>query len=61
MSPLWNNFLQSLFRFVVVRSNHDEEIGRISFILRWQKEEEGRHKERRSFSTSPAGMLAVVH
>jgi len=50
MSPLWNNFLRSLLRFVVVRSSHDEGLGRISFrsvfaILRWQKEEEGRHQK----------------
>jgi hypothetical protein len=49
MSLLWNNFLRSLFRFVVVRSDHDKELGRIIFIsvflnLRWQKEEE-RHKK----------------
>jgi hypothetical protein len=47
MSPSWNNFLQSLLRFVVVRSGHDEGLGRIIFrsvflTLRWQKEE-GRH------------------
>jgi hypothetical protein len=34
--------------FVVVRSDHNEGLGKISFrsvflILRWQKEEEGRH------------------
>jgi hypothetical protein len=50
MSPLWNNFLLSLPHFIVVRSGHDEGPGRISFksvflILRWQKEEEGRHKK----------------
>ena len=44
ISPPWNNFLQSLFRFVVVRSGHDEGLGRTSFIsvfpiLQWQKEE----------------------
>jgi hypothetical protein len=27
---LWNNFLRSLLRFVVVRSNHDERPVRIS-------------------------------
>jgi len=48
MSSPWNNFLWSLLHFVVVRSGHDEGLGRISFrsvfiILRWQKEEEGRH------------------
>jgi hypothetical protein len=42
MLPLWNNFLRSFLHFVVVRSNHDEELGRIIFIsvfltLRWQK------------------------
>ena len=40
MSPPWNNFLQSLLRFIVVRSGHDERLGRIGFrsvfpILRW--------------------------
>jgi hypothetical protein len=44
MSPLWNNFLQSLLRFIVVRSGHDEDLGTISFrsiflILRWYKKE----------------------
>ena len=63
MSPPRNNFLRSLLRFVVVRSEHNEGIGRIIFrsvflILRWQKEE-GR-QEIRSFSTLLAGMLAVV-
>jgi hypothetical protein len=48
MSPPWNNFLRSLLCFVVVRSGHDEELGKIIFrsvflTLRWQKEEEGRH------------------
>jgi hypothetical protein len=48
MSPSWNNFLRSLFRFVMVRSGHDEGLGRIIFksvflTLRWQKEKEGRH------------------
>ena len=47
MSPPWNNFLQSLLRFIVVRSSHNEGLGRIIFrlvilTLRWQKEE-GRH------------------
>ena len=50
MSPPWNNFLRSFLRFVVVRSGHNERLGRISFrsvflILRWQKEEEGRHQQ----------------
>jgi hypothetical protein len=31
MSPLWNNFLRSLLRFVVVRSGYDEGLGRIIF------------------------------
>jgi hypothetical protein len=31
ISPPWNNFLGSLLCFVVVRSNHDEGLGRISF------------------------------
>jgi hypothetical protein len=31
MSPLWNNFLRSLLRFIVVRSGHDEGLGRIIF------------------------------
>ena len=49
MSPPWNNFLLSLLRFIVVKSGHDEGLGRISFrsvflILRWQKKE-GRHQE----------------
>jgi hypothetical protein len=40
VSPPWNNFLWSLLRFIVVRSGHDEGLGRISFIsvfliLRW--------------------------
>ena len=48
VSSLWNNFLRSLLRFIVVRSSHDEGLGRISFtsvflILQWQKEKEGRH------------------
>jgi hypothetical protein len=48
MSPPWNNFFRSLLHFVMVRSGHDEGLGRIIFrsvilILRWQKEEEGRH------------------
>ena len=42
MSPPWNNFLLSLLRFIVVKSGHDEGLGRISFrsvflILRLQK------------------------
>ena len=54
MSPSWKNFLRSFLRFAVVRSGHDEGLGRIIFIsvfliLRWQKEEEeeeeGRHKK----------------
>ena len=49
MSPSWNNFLRSLLHFVVVRSDHNEGLGKISFrsvflILRWQKEE-GRHQK----------------
>ena len=40
MSPPWNNFLWSVLRFVVVRSGHDEGLGRIIFrsvfrILQW--------------------------
>jgi hypothetical protein len=40
MSPSWNNFLRSLLRFIVVRSDHDEGLGRIIFrsvffTLRW--------------------------
>ncbi|KAG0523679.1 hypothetical protein BDA96_07G143900 [Sorghum bicolor] len=40
MSPSWNNFLQSLLRFIVVRSSHNEGLGRIIFrlvflTLRW--------------------------
>jgi hypothetical protein len=43
MSPPSNNFFRSLLHFIVVRSGHDEGLGRISFrsvflILRWQKE-----------------------
>ena len=50
MPSPWNKFLQSLLRFVVVGSDHDEGLGRILFrsvflILRWQKEEKGRHTE----------------
>ena len=49
VSPPWNNFLRSLLRFKVVRSDHNEGLGRISFrsiflILWWQKEE-GKHKK----------------
>jgi hypothetical protein len=51
VSPLWNNFLRSLLRFIVVRCDHDEGLERISFrsvflVLQWQKEEEGRHKKK---------------
>jgi hypothetical protein len=51
MSPPWNNFLQSLLRFVVVRSDYDEGLGRIILrsvflTLRWQKEEERHQKEK---------------
>ena len=40
VSLQWNNFLWSFLRFIVVRSSHDEGLGRISFrlvflILRW--------------------------
>jgi hypothetical protein len=40
MSPPWNNFLRSLLHFTVVRSGHDEGLGRITFRsvflpLRW--------------------------
>jgi hypothetical protein len=50
MLPLWNNFLMSLLRFVVVISNHDEGLGKISsrsvyLILGWQKKEVGRHEK----------------
>jgi hypothetical protein len=31
MSPSWNNFLRSLLRFAVIRSDHDEGPGRIIF------------------------------
>ena len=49
MSPPWNNFLRIVLCFVVVRFDHDERLGIISFrpiflILWWQKEE-GRHKK----------------
>ncbi|KAG0522897.1 hypothetical protein BDA96_07G077400 [Sorghum bicolor] len=45
MLPPWNNFFQSLIRFIVVRSSHNEGLGRIIFrlvflTLQWQKEEE---------------------
>ena len=49
MPPSWNNFLRSLLRFVVVRSDHNEGLGRIYrsvfLFLWWQKEEDGRHKK----------------
>jgi hypothetical protein len=50
MLPPWNNFLRSRLRFAMVRSGHDEGLGRIIFrpiflILRCQKEEEGKHKK----------------
>jgi hypothetical protein len=50
MLPPWYNFLRSLLRFVVVRSGHDKELGRIIFrsvfiTLWWQKQEEGRHRK----------------
>ena len=49
MPPLWNNFLRSLLRFVVVRSDHNEGLGRICrlvlLFLQWQKEEFGRHEK----------------
>ena len=40
VSPSCNNFVRSLLRFIVVRSSHDEGLGRIFFrsvflILRW--------------------------
>jgi hypothetical protein len=40
MSLPWNNFLRSLLRFTVVRSDHNEGLGRIIFRsvflpLRW--------------------------
>jgi hypothetical protein len=49
VSPPWNNFLRSLLCFIVVRSDHDEGLRRISFrsvflVLRWQKEK-GRHQK----------------
>jgi hypothetical protein len=49
VSPPWNNFLESLLRFIVVRSGHNKGLGRISFtsvflIFRWQIEE-GRHQK----------------
>jgi hypothetical protein len=50
MSSPWNNFFRSLLRFVVVRSSHDEELGRIIFrsvflTLRWHRQEEERHQK----------------
>ena len=50
------NFLQSLLRFIMVRSGHDKGLGRISFrsvflILRWQKED-GRHKKKKFLSSA---------
>ena len=54
--PSWNNFLRSLLCFVVVRSDHNEGLERISFrsvflILRWQKED-GRHKKKKFLSSA---------
>jgi hypothetical protein len=50
VSPPWNNFLRSLLRFIVVGSDHDEGLERLSFrlvllILRWQKKEEEIHQK----------------
>jgi hypothetical protein len=57
VSPLWNNFLRSLLRFIVVRCDHDEGLERISFrsvflVLQWQKEEEGRHKKKKFLNSA---------
>jgi hypothetical protein len=32
VSPPWNNFLRSLLHFIMVRSGHNEGLGRLSFI-----------------------------
>jgi hypothetical protein len=48
------NFLRSFFRFIVVRSDHDEGLEIISFrsvflILRWEKEEEEKNIRKKKF------------
>jgi hypothetical protein len=63
--PPRNNFLRTLLRFVVVRSDHDEALRRISFrsvflILRWQKKKKKKTQGKISFPTLSVGMLAVV-
>jgi hypothetical protein len=50
MSPSWNNFFWSLLRFVVVRSGHDEGLGRISSDQSCSffdgRKKEGKHKKK---------------
>jgi hypothetical protein len=74
MWSLWNNFLRSLLHFVMVRSGHDEGLGRIIFrsvflILWWQKEDTRKKKflnsayrnvGRRSFGHLFSGHLSSV-
>ncbi|RCV45773.1 hypothetical protein SETIT_9G480000v2 [Setaria italica] len=56
MLPSWNNFLQPLLHFVVVRSNHDERLVRIilpiELMLISLEEEERRKKEEEDFARS---------
>ena len=57
VSASWNNFLRSLPYFIVVRSDHDEGLGRISFrsvllILLWQKEEEDTRKKKKFLNSA---------
>ena len=55
MPPSWNNFLRFLLRFVVIRSDHNEGLGRICrsvfffFGGRKKKTEDGRHKKEEVF------------
>jgi hypothetical protein len=60
MSSPWNNFFRSLLHFVVVKSSHGEDLGRIIFRSVAERRKR-KTQERRSFSIPPAGMLAVVH
>jgi len=55
VSPPWNNFLQCLLRFIVVRYGNDEQLGRLSFtsvflILQWQKG--GRHQKEKFLNSA---------
>nr|TKW17910.1 hypothetical protein SEVIR_5G399800v2 [Setaria viridis] len=58
MLSSWNNFLQSLLHFVVVRSNHDESLVRIILPLELMlislglEEEERYKKEEEDFARS---------